>query len=216
MNEPKPLTSRRGFVAATSLSILSLYGLWAAFGAAPLPTFRLGLEGHGEGHGADQGAEPTAPEHGGHGAAGPSIEEFRAWAQGFTDRFILPDGSVKPVRAAASAGHAGHGAAGMGGTTTGMGDAAPVDVYLAAAQWSFEPSLLRLEPGVPYRFRMMALDVTHGASIRLGTASRIIRLRRGALVEQTLTFKRPGEHLVYCTVYCGGAHDRMFAKIVVA
>lgn len=202
MDKSKPLTSRRGFVAATSLSILSLYGLWAAFGAAPLPTFRLGLGGHGEGHGADTGAAPAPPGHGGHGAVGPSIDEFRAQAQAFVDRFALPDGSVKPIRSAA-----GH---------SGPGDGAPVDVYLAAAQWSFEPSLLRLEASIPYRFRMMALDVAHGASIRLGSASRIIRLRRGALVEQTLTFARPGEYLVYCTVYCGGAHDRMFGKIVVA
>ena len=43
----------------------------------------------------------------------------------------------------------------------------------------------------------------------------VVRLRPGVLVEQELTFQRAGEHLLYCTVYCGIAHDRMQGKIVV-
>ena len=83
-------------------------------------------------------------------------------------------------------------------------------------QWAYLPGVLRLQTGVPYRFRMMAMDSTHGAAIALGAGSRIIRLRPGVLVEQELTFKRPGEYLVYCTVYCGLPHGRMQGRIIVA
>jgi heme/copper-type cytochrome/quinol oxidase subunit 2 len=84
-----------------------------------------------------------------------------------------------------------------------------------AVQWSYEPGTLRLRTGVPYRFRMMAIDVSHGASLQLGAGSQIIRLRRNALVERELTFTRPGEYLLYCTLYCGIGHDRMSGRIIV-
>ena len=63
---------------------------------------------------------------------------------------------------------------------------------------------------------MMASDVTHGASLQLGIGSRIIRLRPNVVTEQTITFNRPGPVLVYCTVFCGPAHDAMKARILVA
>jgi heme/copper-type cytochrome/quinol oxidase subunit 2 len=62
---------------------------------------------------------------------------------------------------------------------------------------------------------MMALDNAHGASIQLGRGARIVRLRPGVLVEQDLSFKQPGEYLLYCTVYCGLPHDRMQGRIIV-
>ena len=92
----------------------------------------------------------------------------------------------------------------------------PIDVYLMAMQWGYLPSVLRLEAGVPYRFRMMAIDIAHGASVQLGAGARIIRLRPGVLVEQELSFAQPGEYLLYCTVYCGLPHDRMQGRILVA
>ena len=92
----------------------------------------------------------------------------------------------------------------------------PVDVYLMAYQWGYAPSVLRLETGVPYRFRMMAVDVAHGASLQLGRAGRMVRLRPGTQVEQALTFSQPGEYLLYCTVYCGLAHDRMQGRVIVS
>ena len=108
------------------------------------------------------------------------------------------------------AGHGAHGAppttSDAHGITEGSVESetaatAPADVYLAVQQWLFEPTVLRLRRGVPYRFRIMALDVSHGASLQLGRGSHIIRLRPGVLAEHELTFTRPGEYLVYCTVY---------------
>jgi cytochrome c oxidase subunit II len=201
----RSLTTRRGFVAGTSLAGVSLYGLWAAYGAAPLTFW-------GGGH----DATPHAGGHGGHGTAagGPSPEEFRHLVEEFIARHQLPDGSVAPdlagdhagghEAAEAHAGHAGHGPA----------TAVPIEVYLAVQQWLFEPAVLRLRAGVPYRFRMMALDVSHGASLQLGRGSHVIRLRPGVLAERELTFTRRGEHLVYCTIYCGLGHDHMSATLI--
>jgi heme/copper-type cytochrome/quinol oxidase subunit 2 len=182
MSAGKHFTARRGFIAGSGFGLLSLYFVWAGYGAAP-----LGFGAHDEEHGGG---------HGGHGDApsGPSREEFRKLADAFIQEHKLPDDSVQPARP-----H--HGAA---------------DVYLMAQQWAYAPAVLRLETGVPYRFRMMAMDIAHGAAIHLGAGSRIIRLRPGVLVEQELTFAAPGEHLVYCTVYCGLPHDRMQGRIIVA
>lgn len=206
-------TTRRGFVAAAGFGMVGLYLLWAGYGAAPLDF---------GGHGAEEGDGPGPGGHAG-GHAGPDktqMEEFRSLVQRFVDQHQLPDGSVQPRSAAVPAGaadaagghdrHAGHAA--MPGSYNG---AQPVDVFLMAFQFGFLPQVLRLEAGVPYRVRMMAVDVAHGASIRLGPGARIVRLRPGVLVEQELTFQRPGEFLLYCTVYCGLAHDRMQGRIIV-
>ncbi len=210
-------TTRRGFIAAAGFGVVTLYGLWAAYGAAP-----LGLLNAGE-----EPAEATAGGHGGHGGApaGPDAEEFKRLTEAFIEANQLPDGSVKPQRLTTAAApmqgeHAMHGAEPMGAEaeteSAPQHGEGPIEVYLMAFQWGYKPGVLRLEAGLPYRFRMMAVDTAHGASLNLGGGSRIIRLRHNTLVEQELTFTEPGEYLLYCTVYCGVAHDRMQGKIIVA
>jgi cytochrome c oxidase subunit II len=247
MSPKAHLTTRRGFIAAMGFGAVSLYGLWAAYGAAPTP---LALLGHSDGH-------PGTPEgghagHDGHGAAGPNAEEFQRRTGGFIKRYGLPDGTVHPRRlappaAARGAGHSrmenagldhagmdhsgmdhsgmdhsgmdhsgmDHGVADPQGPAVERAPAQAVDVYLAAGMWYYRPNRLRLDAGQPYRFRMMALDVSHGASIQFGRGGRMVRLRPGRLTEMEITFHRPGRHLVYCTVYCGPAHDVMQAEIEV-
>jgi cytochrome c oxidase subunit II len=116
--------------------------------------------------------------------------------------------------APAASEHAGHGTA-PAATLHDDGDA-PVEVYLAAGRFAFEPDDLRLETGRRYRFHMMATDVAHGASIAFGRASRIVRLRPLTVTTLDLTFHEAGKHLVYCTVYCGPGHDGMHGSITVA
>lgn len=212
MPEHRHITTRRGFIAALGFGAVSLYGAWAAYGAAPLPfggsrdAAKPGPDTHA-GHGAAPEAPADGHGAGGHGAsAGMPPEEFRFEHEYFVQKHAQPDGSVAPAAEAhahADDGHD-HGPSGE-----------PVDVYLMAQKFAYSPDLLRLQAGVPYRFRMMAEDITHGASIHLGAASRIIRLRPNVVTEQTITFTRPGEYLVYCTVYCGQAHDVMQGRIVV-
>jgi len=229
------LSTRRGFIAAASLGAVSLYGLWAGLGVAPLRFWDLG--------GADMSDMDMSG--GGHGSTGGlSPDEFRRMAEEFNDKQRQADGSVSVMPAADQqfvAGMEMHSEANraalptpgtdMSGTTGHAnhqmpdvaeqaaphdGEVLPLEVYVLAQQWSFDPSLLRLKAGQPYRLRMMAVDAAHGASIQLGSASHIIRLPKGALVERDLSFTEPGEYLLYCTIYCGEGHQFMSAKIIVA
>ena len=84
-----------------------------------------------------------------------------------------------------------------------------------AMQFSYMPVVLRLKSGVPYRFRMMSMDVNHGASIHTGFAGHIMRRPARTMTEMVMTFPEPGEFMVYCTVYCGEGHSQMKGKIIV-
>lgn len=207
MSTKPHFTTRRGFITALGFGGVSLYGLWAAYGAAPTPLALLGLS-HGDDHGS--------VGHGdGHGAAheGPDADAFNRLTEEFIERYRLPDGTVYPriLETSKANPHEAHGE-GHGDDRAGND---PIEVYLAAGMWYYLPAALRLDTGQPYRFRMMAVDVSHGASIQFGRGGRIARLRPGRLTELEITFSKPGRYLVYCTVYCGPAHDIMQATIEV-
>lgn len=222
MKPDRHFTSRRGFIAAFGFGGVSLYGLWAAYGAAPNP---LALFRSAGASAADEPvAEMAMAGHGGMEAA-PDVEAFRAELAEFIDRFAEADGTVYPRPVAGQTDMAGMDMAGMDMTSGGQaaeaapGDAGmvePVDVLLLAERYYFDPPALRLDLDRPYRFRMLAADVTHGASIQFGEGARMIRLRPGAETELQMTFTRPGSFLVYCTSYCGPGHDGMQARITVA
>lgn len=252
MGQQRHFTTRRAFIAASGFGGISLYGLWAAYGAAPGPLALLGLDHpQGASHAeevAEVAAKPAAEgAHGGHGAAaqGPTAEEFSRMTADFADRYRMPDGSVYPRRivnapvpvADPHAGHnmtaepdphAGHGVMPVATAVppdvhTGHGDGdlsvdkgQPIDVLMTAGRWYYLPNVLRLDAGQAYRFRMMAVDIAHGASIQLGKGGRMMRLQPGRITETALTFQKPGRYLMYCTVYCGEAHGLMQATIEVA
>lgn len=102
-----------------------------------------------------------------------------------------------------------------GGASSGHDAAGPIDIYMMAMRYTYEPEVLRLEADVPYRFRIMSMDANHGASINVGFAGHIMRRPARTMAEMTMTFTEPGEYLVYCTVYCGLGHDMMKGKIIV-
>lgn len=215
--EPGSTTTRRSFVGVASLGAVSLYGLWASLGAAPL---RFWEQREPSGKSMDMA---------GHGSAqGPTPDEFRQMTEEFLARRLQPDGSILVEPEQATPSMAGmtmtpdpqgsaHAMPGM--TDESMvhgGEAAPLDVFMLAQQWSFDPPMVRLRAGVPYRFKMMAVDAAHGASLQLGRGSHIIRLPKGILVEEELVFTEPGEYLLYCTIYCGEGHQFMNGKIKVS
>ena len=242
-------TTRPGFVIFVGLLVLTLYLLWAAYGAAPT-SLRFLAETQGESMGG--------MAMGGHGgtAGGMTPEEFHEITVKFIEDFSLPDGSVRPTRrsmasmAPMGGGHddrqgdagehrdmpeatadamkpgeappmassakmtaavAGEQEGGHGADEGGE----PIDVYLMAMRFSYMPTVLRLERGVPYRFRMMSMDVNHGASIHTGFAGHIMRRPAQTVVEMVMTFSEPGEFMMYCTVYCGEGHSQMKGKIIV-
>lgn len=247
-DQPKThLTTRRGFITTLSFGVVSLYGLWAAYGAAPTSLSFL-TEGMGEGGGGHN--------MGPGGGRGPTPEEFRRMTEAFIKANELPDGTVKPTRQVMAAltepakhadedrpeGPAEHGMPGMvdgkhgaGGQENednhetpaehgmpGMskdkhGEAdGPIEVFMIASRYGYEPEVLRLEANVPYRFRIMAVDAVHGASINFGGGARMIRCPLRKEVMSDMTFTRPGKLLVYCSVYCGEGHDMMKGAIIVA
>lgn len=241
MTERRHFTTRRAFIAAAGFGGVSLYGSWAAYGAAPGP---LALFAAAE---PEHEPEPAADPHAAHAAAPTedllTPDEFRERLRDFVDRFGLPDGSVQPrrdrpeaVQAAeqhADSHQAAHGPETAVSSPDAHGDtyatdphavatedhatpAEPIDVWLLAAQFYFDPAHLRLDVGRPYRFRMMAAETAHGASIQFGQGGRMMRLRPGRVAEAEMTFDRPGDYLISCTVYCGVGHDVMQARITVA
>jgi plastocyanin len=95
----------------------------------------------------------------------------------------------------------------------------PIDVYMIAERYYYDPAVLRLERGVPYNFRMMAMDTGHGISV-LGNMSvsvggHMMRSPVGQVAEMVMNFQKTGEYMVYCTVYCGEGHEFMTATIIV-
>lgn len=220
-DQPKThLTTRRGFITTLSFGVVSLYGLWAAYGAAPTSLSFL-TEGMGEGGGGHN--------MGPGGGRGPTPEEFRRMTEAFIKANELPDGTVKPTRQVMAAltepakhadedrpeGPAEHGMPGMSKDKHGEADG-PIEVFMIASRYGYEPEVLRLEANVPYRFRIMAVDAVHGASINFGGGGRMIRCPLRKEVMSDMTFTRPGKLLVYCSVYCGEGHDMMKGAIIVA
>lgn len=237
MQSSRHMTTRRGFITAFGFGGVSLYALWAAYGAAPNP-FKL-MQDNGA-LASDATTSPQGAMEGHGGMAGSvDVEAFRAEVAQFVERFAQDDGTVYPragMDASMAQGQQMHGMSqpmdGMGSAGVGMsasvgGHSAQhdkdgtetieiVDLPILAERWYFEPGALRLDVGKTYRFRMMTADIAHGASIQLGSGSRMIRLSPGSISELEIAFERPGEYLVYCTSYCGTGHDGMQARIVVA
>lgn len=213
-NEPRHFTARRSFVIFVGLLVLTLYFVWAGYGAAPVnlgflaetekePTPGMGMSGMGMG-GHGSGTGKMTPE------------KFQEITEKFVEDLSLADGSVRPTRkwmvAMEMPAATGRDQRVAQGTDEGED---PIDVYIMAMRFSYTPRVLRLEKGVSYRFRMMSMDVNHGASIHTGFAGHIMRRPAQVMVEMVMTFSTPGEFMMYCTVYCGEGHSKMKGKIIV-
>jgi heme/copper-type cytochrome/quinol oxidase subunit 2 len=188
------------FVILPALAILLVIPLWAAFGA--LEVSEEGGEGHGGGHGAMGGTD----------AINVFIEDVNVYiAENTRDDGCVVPGFIEE-------GPEEHEEMGAGEMDMGAHEEREEGhavVYIQALQYGFRPNKICLEEGENYEFRMMATDVTHGASIQLGPGSRMTRLPPGVLVEQELTFTEPGEYMLYCSFYCGVGHPFMSGKIIV-
>lgn len=225
MSEHRHFTTRRGFIAAMGFGALGLYGTWAVYGASPFPfasPFTTPPVSPHDAMPAHESHDAARVEVHGHEEASALMpDEFAEKQAAFLARFRRDDGTVHPAGEdpAAAPDDAPMSHMSMAGMPAMPGMDQPVaeavDVYLSAGRFAFEPDALVLEKGQRYRFLMLATDVTHGAAIALGHASRIVRLRPGIVTNLELTFPEAGEHLLYCTVNCGIGHDVMSAKITV-
>lgn len=225
--EKRHFTLRPGFTILVGLFVVSLYFVWAYFGAAPT-SLNFGGESSEE-SGLPMPMESVKIESAtmkgmamGGGAGEMSPEEFSGLTEKFVDDLSLEDGSVRPTRAWTTAMQN----AAMADATSnsmpkpmdedgGGAEEKPIDVYVTLQRFSYEPSVLRLKKGTKYRFLMMAIDVNHGAAIRTALAGHIMRRPARVLTETVMTFTEVGEFMMYCTVYCGVGHDQMRGKIIV-
>lgn len=224
--ESRHFTLRRGFAVLVGLLVLALYFLWAAYGAAPTslsfltempdePAAVMPMAGMDV-----ESASMEGMAMGGHGVGVGAMtpDEFHEITVKFAEDLALPDGSVRPTREWMEAMEGGGEAMDAHAEMDAAGpaeDDEPIDVYLMAMRFYYLPGVLRLERGVRYRFRMMSMDVNHGASIHTGFAGHIMRRPAMVLTEMVMTFSEPGEFMIYCTVYCGAGHDQMKGKIIV-
>lgn len=122
------------------------------------------------------------------------INEFLSKARAFAAKYGREDGCVEP-RLEQEEEH--------------------IVVYVAASRFAFLPPKLCLKAGVPYQFRVMAIDVMHGFSIQLKDGSVMARLTPGMEFVREITFNEPGKYLLYCSFYCGIGHPTMRGEIIV-
>jgi heme/copper-type cytochrome/quinol oxidase subunit 2 len=199
------------FVIIPALVVLLVIPLWAALGVLEM------VEEEGEGGHAHSVAD--GPEQ---------IRAFREAVDDFVSANTRADGCVVPRAPLAEEHHNEHDedTEHHAGETEQHGHKEGVDdqhvesgetrvVYLQAFQFGYRPNRICLKSGVEYEFRMMSMDVIHGASIQLGPGSRMIRLNPGVVTNVKVTFTEPGEYLLYCTAYCGIGHPLMAGKIIV-
>lgn len=206
------VTTRPAYILTTALLVLLLVPVWAALGV--FESKRGAEEDEGAGGGAMMMMSSDVAKR-----------EFGQKVQAFMAANTREDGCVVPTMAGAMATEMVGGVAPQG---QGMemraaeppagrdaDDAAVPVAYLQALRFGYLPAKLCLQSGKLYELRLMATDVTHGASLQLGPGSKMIRLPPGVLVTERLRFTRPGEYLLYCTFYCGLGHQYMQARIVV-
>ncbi len=92
-------------------------------------------------------------------------------------------------------------------------DDGSVRVSIVALMFTFMPAEVRVPAGRPVHFRVTSMDVTHGFEVAGTNANTMVI--PGYVSEFTMTFDRPGEHLIVCNEYCGNGHHAMQAKVIV-
>ena len=88
-----------------------------------------------------------------------------------------------------------------------------IQVKLVAARYGFYPREIIVPADQKIQFRMVTLDVLHGAHIPMTNMSTMIV--PGHVSEVTTVFPKPGEYPLLCNEYCGMGHDHMWSKVTV-
>lgn len=87
------------------------------------------------------------------------------------------------------------------------------EAVIVAQMWAFNPSQIRVPAGSTVTFKVASRDVIHGLNIERTNAN--IMLVPGQISQVTVTFDRPGQHLLICHEYCGIAHHAMYGLVIV-
>jgi cytochrome c oxidase subunit 2 len=88
-----------------------------------------------------------------------------------------------------------------------------IEIQMVAAMFAFFPNEVRVPAGRPVRFRMTAVDVTHGFLVSGSNANAM--LVPGYITQFTTVFPKAGDYLIACHEFCGNGHHAMYGRIVV-
>jgi cytochrome c oxidase subunit II len=86
-------------------------------------------------------------------------------------------------------------------------------VQVTARRFSYEPSFIELEVGMPVIIELTSLDRDHGFNIPdLGVR---VDVAAGKTVRVRIVPDKAGTFLFHCDVFCGSGHEEMAGRIVV-
>ncbi len=86
-------------------------------------------------------------------------------------------------------------------------------VEVSARRYEFEPAVVVVRSGETVHIMATSEDVTHGLAIDEYDIN--VTLEPGETAYAEFTAGEPGEHLMYCSVYCGPGHSGMHGTLVV-
>ena len=86
-------------------------------------------------------------------------------------------------------------------------------VSVTARRFSYNPSVIELEQGVPVIIELTSLDREHGFSIpELGVRADV---EAGKTVRVRIVPEKLGTFEFHCDIFCGSGHEEMAGRIVV-
>lgn len=87
------------------------------------------------------------------------------------------------------------------------------EAVMTAFTFGYAPGKMEVPAGAKINFVVTSPDVVHGFAIP-GTNVNMM-IVPGEVSHISHTFKEPGEYLIICNEYCGGAHEWMATTIIV-
>lgn len=90
-------------------------------------------------------------------------------------------------------------------------DSAPRRIEVIAKRFSFEPSTIELQKGVPVILVLKSVDVAHG--LRFRELNVEVKAPKGGSGEVQFTPEKTGDFVGHCSVFCGAGHGSMSLKL---
>ena len=87
------------------------------------------------------------------------------------------------------------------------------EVVMIGQVFQWTPNEIEIPAGSEVTFIVTSRDVIHGLKIENTPVN--VMVVPGQISRVTTRFNAPGEHLIVCHEYCGGAHEKMYGTLVV-
>lgn len=91
-----------------------------------------------------------------------------------------------------------------------------VEFRIVERQWSFEPAVIKVNPGDRVRFILTSMDISHGFSINELGINQALSPEEEMIREVVIPADiADGVYAMYCSVFCGIGHPYMKGKIII-